>query len=277
MQEAKEKADILIQAIKYIREFADKIVVVKYGGNAMEDETIKASVFEDIAMLSRLGMRIVVVHGGGPKIDKEMKARGIEKKTIHGLRVTDGPTLDIIERAFAEINNDCVSHLQAHGLKARDCTEGALKTEISDERLGFVGEIKDVNEALIIRTLAENAVPVLSSLGRTETGQLTNINADTAASKIAQALEAEKLTVLTNVDAVLDGKKERISHISARQAEKLIENGVIKAGMIPKVKACIDAAEHGVRKAHLLNGTTPRALLLEIFTDQGIGTEVVNL
>ncbi|HEX5797436.1 MAG TPA: acetylglutamate kinase [Candidatus Saccharimonadales bacterium] len=276
MQQAREKADLLVQAIKYISKFADKIVVVKYGGNAMEDEKLKESVFEDIAMLSRLGLKIVVVHGGGPKIDEETKKNGIDKKIIHGLRVTDGQTLAIIEKVFERINDDCARHLNKHGLSAIDCTQGTLITEITDERLGFVGEIKQVNTQPIIAALNKGKVPVLSSLGADKTGQLTNINADTAASKIAVALQAEKLTVLTNVDSVVDADGRRISHISAHHAEQYIMSGVINSGMIPKVKACIDAAEHGVKKAHLLNGTTPRALLIEIFTDQGIGTELVK-
>ncbi|HEX5455809.1 MAG TPA: acetylglutamate kinase [Candidatus Saccharimonadales bacterium] len=277
MKEAQEKADLLVQAIKYIKKFSGKIVVVKCGGHAMQDETIKKSVFEDVDMLRRLGLKIVVVHGGGPEVDDEMKRQGLETKRVNGLRVTDAPTLEIVERIFSEINRDCTALLRSHGAKAADCTEGTLVTKITDPELGFVGEVIKVNIEKINDLLAQGTVPVVSCIGRDETGQLTNINADTAATHIAQRLNAEKLTILTNVDAVLDGHKEPISHLNAHEAEKYIKEGVIDAGMIPKVRACIEAAEHGVRKAHLLNGTVPRALLLEIFTDQGIGTEVVKI
>jgi acetylglutamate kinase len=277
VKEAKEKADLLVQAIKYIKQFSGKTVVVKCGGHAMQDEAIKKSVFEDIDMLKRLGLKIVVVHGGGPEVDDEVKKQGLETKRIHGLRVTDKPTLQIVEKVFAEINQDCIGLLQSHGAKAADCTDGALVTKIIDPKLGFVGEVINVNTGKINENLTQGKIPVVSCIGRDESGQLTNINADTAATHIAQALNAEKLTILTNVDAVLDENKEPISHLNADEAEKYIEEGVIDAGMIPKVRACIDAAQHGVGKAHLLNGTVPRALLLEIFTDQGVGTEVVKI
>lgn len=276
MKEAKEKADLLVQAIKYIKQFSGKTIVVKCGGHAMLDASIKNSVFEDIDMLRRLGLKIVVVHGGGPEVDAEVKKQGLETKRIHGLRVTDEQTLTVVEKVFKEINQDCIGLLQSHGAKAADCTEGTLVTKITDPRLGFVGEVIKVNIKAINDLLTEGKVPVVSCIGRDESGQLTNINADTAATHIAQALNAEKLTILTNVDAVLDENKQPISHLNAHEAEKYIEEGVIDAGMIPKVRACIEAAEHGVKKAHLLNGTVRRALLLEIFTDQGIGTEVVR-
>lgn len=276
MKEAQEKADLLVQAIKYIKKFSGKIIVVKCGGHAMQDPQIKKSVFEDIDMLRRLGLKIVVVHGGGPEVDEEVKKQGMAIKRIHGLRVTDEATLKVIEKVFADINHECVGLLQSHGAKASDCTEGTLLTEITDPKLGLVGEVVGVNTEKLIELLSRGEVPVVSCVGRDNTGQLTNINADTAATHIAQALGAEKLTILTNVDAVLDGDKQPIPHLSAHEAEEYIEKGVIDAGMIPKVRACIEAAEHGVRKAHLLNGTVPRALLLEIFTDKGIGTEVVR-
>lgn len=276
MKEAQEKADLLVQAIKYIKKFSGKIIVVKCGGHAMQDAKIKKSVFEDIDMLRRLGLRIVVVHGGGPEVDEEVKRRGMEIKRIHGLRVTDEPTLKVIEKVFAGINRECVELLESHGAKASDCTEGTLLTEITDPKLGLVGQVVGVNTEKITELLSRGEVPVVSCVGRDKSGQLTNINADTAATHIAQALGAEKLTILTNVDAVLDGDRQPISHLSAHEAEEYIEKGVIDAGMIPKVRACIEAAEHGVKKAHLLNGTVPRALLLEIFTDKGIGTEVAR-
>lgn len=276
MKEAQKKADLLVQAIKYIKEFSGKIIVIKCGGHAMQDDHIKKSVFEDIDMLKRLGLKIVVVHGGGPEVDDAVKKQGLKTKRIHGLRVTDAATLKIVEKVFAEINHECVKLLESHGAKATNCTEGALITEITDPKLGFVGEVIKVNTEKINQLLDQRKVPVISCLGRDKTGQLTNINADTAATHIAQALHAEKLTILTNVDAVLDEDGEHIPHLSAHEAEEYIEKGVIKAGMIPKVRACIEAAEHGVKKSHLLNGTIPRALLLEIFTDQGVGTEVVK-
>lgn len=276
MKHAQEKAETLLEAIKYIKKFEHKIVVIKYGGNAMASEELKKSVFEDIAMLFRLGLKIVVVNGAGPKIDSEMEKNGLKKQTINGLRVTDSKVLKIVDASLGDINKDCVAHLQDQGVKAKNCTEDTFITRIFDENLGYVGEIIKVHTDSLIAALDQGCIPVVSSIGRDGSGQLTNINADTAASAIAIALNAEKLTILTNVDAVTDTDHQKISHLSIAQAEDHVKEGTINGGMIPKVLACIDAVKGGVRKAHLLNGVVPKALLLEIFTEEGVGTEVVK-
>ena len=275
-EKAKEKADILVEAINYINKFEGKIVVVKYGGNAMENEELKESVFTDISMLSQLGLKIVVVHGGGPDIDAEMKMKKIEKKVIGGLRVTDETTMKVVEKVLKNVNKECVSILKKTGAKAVDCTNNLLWTEMKDERLGFVGEITSVDKQKIFRKLNKGIIPVISSLGKDEkTSHATNINADTAATEIAIALKAEKLTIMTNVDGVLKGG-ELLPHLTLNDVKKYIKSGVISGGMIPKVEACVDAVTHGVKKAHLINGTTKRALLIEIFTEKGVGTEIVR-
>lgn len=276
MNEAKTKADTLVEAIKYIKTYEHKIVVIKYGGNAMTSDDFKRLVFEDIAMLWQLGLKIVLVHGGGPDIDRRMQEGGLQKKTVNGLRVTDAKTLEIVRTVLAEITQDCVTYLKAQKAKAQDCTNGVLLTKIKDEELGYVGDVSEVRTEKLVAALEQGIIPVVACIGQDESGQFTNINADIAATNIAIALNAEKLTILTNVDAVMGADHQKISHLSAAQAQKHINNGVINGGMIPKVLACIDAVDHGVKKAHLLNGTAPRTLLLEIFTDKGIGTEVVK-
>jgi len=277
VQEAAQKADILLQALKYIKKFEGKIIVIKYGGNAMENEELQASVFQDISMLARLGLQIVVVHGGGLKIDEELAKQGIPKKTINGLRVTDDTTLKIVVKTLKEVNKECVDGLQNVGIDAQDYTAGMFLTKTHpDTRYGHIGDIIEADSASLHKALVDGVVPVISSLGADKNGHPHNINADTAATKIAEVLKAEKLTIVTNIDGVLDADGKRIAHLSVKDIPHYIENGVIRGGMIPKVWACADAVSHGVKKAHLLDGTVPRALLLEIFTDGGIGTEIVR-
>ncbi|MEK7594202.1 MAG: acetylglutamate kinase [Patescibacteria group bacterium] len=277
MKEAIQKAEILMEAARYIQQFEGKIIVIKYGGNAMfGDEDGEDPVLQDIAMLSKLSLKIVVVHGGGPKIDQAMDSHGIKKKTVDGLRVTDGPTLQIVSEVLGEVNQQCVDGLEKNGVKAESFTEGIFNTEIEDDRLGYVGTVVGVNTDVLLDKIEAGIVPVISSLGKDSSGQATNINADTAASKLAIALNAEKLTILTNVDSVLDSNKQRVAHIGVDEVEDYIEAGTVHGGMIPKIRACAEAADHGVGKAHLINGTIYRALLIELFTDQGIGTEIVK-
>ncbi len=276
MKQAMEKAAVLVEAVGYIKKFEGKVVVIKYGGNITANGDISESVFQDISMLSQLGLKIVVVHGGGPKIDEETRKRGLEKKVIDGLRVTDAATIKIVARVLNDINQQCVLSLQKTGAKAEDCTTTMFETKINNPHLGYVGDIVKVNKNLLLQKIEQRIIPVISSLGNDAANQVTNINADTAATKIAIALKAEKLTVLTNVDSVIDSKNRRIRHISVQDVEQYISSGIVHGGMIPKVRACAEAASHGVRKAHLINGTVKRTLLLEIFTDMGIGTEIVN-
>lgn len=276
MQEAAQKADTLLQALKYIKKFEGKIIVIKYGGNAMESGALQSSVFQDISMLARLGLQIVVVHGGGHKIDTELAKKGMKKQTIDGLRVTDDATLKVVIKSLKAVNKECVDGLKKAGTKAQNLTPGVFITKAKSEQFGHVGMILKVNIISLLKPLAYGVVPVISSLGVDENGQSHNINADTAATKIAEALAAEKLTILTNIDGVLDANGKRISHLSVDDIPDYIEKGIIRGGMIPKVWACADAVNHGVKKAHLLDGTVPRALLLEIFTDKGVGTEIVK-
>jgi acetylglutamate kinase len=276
MDDAAQKADILLQALKYIKKFEGKVIVIKYGGNAMENETLQASVLQDISMLIRLGLQIVVVHGGGLKIDQELAKQGIKKKTINGLRVTDDVTLKIVVETLRIINKECVDGLKQAGVRAQDYTAGMFLTKAQDVRLGHVGDITKVDSRKLLKAMAYGIVPVVSCYGQDKDGHLHNINADTAATKVAEVLKAEKLTILTNIDGVRDADGTRINHLSVADIPRYIENGVIHGGMIPKVWACADAVQHGVKKAHLLDGTVPRALLLEVFTDGGIGTEIVK-
>ena len=276
MKEAAKKANILLQALKYIKKFEGKIIVIKYGGNAMENEQLQASVFQDISMLTRLGMQIVVVHGGGIQIDTELAKKGIKKETIDGLRVTDDKTLKVVIKNLNAVNKECVDGLKKVDVRAQNYTSGMFLTRAKEARFGHVGDIIKVNSGVLLKPLAYGIVPVISCFGKDEHGQSHNINADTAATKLAEALNAEKLTILTNIDGVLDDHGKRISHLSVKNIPRYIENGTIRGGMIPKVLACADAVNHGVQKAHLLDGTVPQALLLEIFTDSGVGTEVVK-
>ncbi len=275
MQETAQKVDMLLQALEYVKQFDGKIIVIKYGGNAMESEALKASVFQDIGLLARLGLQIVIVHGGGPTIDQELAQRDIPKQMIDGLRVTDEQTLEVVKRSLHEINLDCVRGLQRAGARARDYTNGMLVAKQHDPRLQYVGDVIKVHTDDLLKALAYGEVPIISCLGTDEDGQTYNINADTAATKVAEALKAEKLTILTNIEGVLNEHGHRITHLAVADIPGYIKGGVIHGGMIPKVNACAHAVTHGVKKAHLLDGTVPRALLLEIFTDEGIGTEIV--
>jgi acetylglutamate kinase len=270
-----EKAQALIEAFHYVKSFKDQIIVIKYGGNAMVDETIKASVFGDISLLRQLGQKIVFVHGGGPFIDRQLQEAGIPKVVRNGLRVTDAKTLEIVSRILKETNQECIEQFQRHGIAARDCTEGLLLTQITDERLGYVGEIIEVDRRLLLDALDQGLVPVISSIGATAQGQKTNINADTAAVEIAISLHAAKITILTNVDGVFL-ENALVSHMTALEIIAGIEKGAITDGMVPKLMACSHAVEQSVQKAHLVNGMLEHALLLEIFTQKGIGTEVVK-
>ena len=204
MNEASQKADMLLQVLKYIKKFENKVIVIKYGGNAMESEAVQAAVFQDISMLVRLGLKIVVVHGGGLKIDEELARRGIEKKMIDGLRVTDATTLQVVVNSLSAVNKECVDGLKKVGVKAHDFTRGIFLTKALDEQFGHVGDIIKVNTGAIVKSLEKGVIPVISCLGQDKSKQTHNINADTAATKVAEALKAEKLTILTNIDFPVD-------------------------------------------------------------------------
>lgn len=265
-----EKIRVLIEAMPYIERYRDKIVVIKLGGNAMPEINNAA---EDIAFLRRVGIKIIVVHGGGPEIDKELKKLGIIPKFINGLRYTDEKIIKVVEKVFRKINKRIVNGLKSIGVKSTDAS-GCIKVKQKSLELGLVGEITKIEKKKIMEYLNLGYTPAISPLGMGIDNKKYNINADTAASHIAVALNAEKLTILTNVDGVMINNK-LLSHIDFQTAKKEIKDGNINKGMIPKVEACIYAVKSKCPKAHLINGLVPHSLLLEIFTDSGIGTEIV--
>ena len=283
------KAEILIEALPYIRHFFGKTIVVKYGGAAMAEDKLKAEVAQDIVLMRYVGMRPVIVHGGGPQIGEAMAKAGLTPTFIDGLRVTDPETMRIVETVMVgSINQEIVGLISRSGspavglsgkdgdfIKARKVRHSRKKgaeTELVD--LGLVGEVVAVNPT-VVRSLEEAGfIPVIAPTGADEEGTTYNINADLAAGEIAAALGAEKLIVLTDVDGILDRDGRLCSTLSRDEVEKLLKEQVISQGMIPKVKACLRALEGGVKKTHIINGTIPHALLLELFTAEGVGTEV---
>jgi len=290
-----EKADVLIEALPYIRAFYGKTMVIKYSGRAMEDETLKHSVMQDIVLMKYVGMNPVVVHGGGPQISGMMKRLGKEAKFIQGLRVTDRETVDIAEMVLAgTINKDIVSLINQHGGKAvglcgKDANliqaqkHFAKVTSDTGEQImadiGFVGDIANVNPKIIQVLDAEGFIPVIAPNGVGEDGQTYNINADTVAGEIAAALRAEKLVILTDTRGILRDKNDGdslIPTLDISEVEELIQSGVIETGMLPKVEACITALNAGVKKTHIIDGRISHSILLEIFTEKGIGTEIVK-
>jgi len=290
-----EKADVLIEALPYIRAFYGKTIVIKYSGRAMEDETLKHSVMQDIVLMKYVGMNPVVVHGGGPQISGMMKRLGKEAKFIQGLRVTDRETVDIAEMVLAgTINKDIVSLINQHGGKAvglcgKDANliqaqkHFAKVTSDTGEQImadiGFVGDIANVNPKIIQVLDAEGFIPVIAPNGVGEDGQTYNINADTVAGEIAAALRAEKLVILTDTRGILRDKNDGdslIPTLDISEVEELIQSGIIETGMLPKVEACITALNAEVKKTHIIDGRISHSILLEIFTEKGIGTEIVK-
>ena len=275
------KAEILVESLPYIRRFWDKVVVVKYGGNALGGGSTLAGFATDIVLMRSVGMRPVVVHGGGPQIGELMERLGKKPEFRDGLRVTDAETLDIARMVLVgKVNRDIVSAINVHGPLAVGVSgedAGLIQAAQRDPELGFVGDISAVKPELLLRLLAQDLVPVVATIGSDETGQAYNINADTAAAAIAVALEALKLVFLTDVEGIRADRADPsslLSQLSARELGELIENGAVGAGMIPKAQAALDAVGGGVAQAHILDGRAPHALLLEIFTHSGIGTMV---
>ncbi len=295
VQRGIDKANILIEALPYIKAFAGKAVVIKYGGAAMTDEELKQSVALDIILMRYVGMQPVVVHGGGPEITRAMERSGLTPTFVGGFRVTDQETMKIVEMVLVgQINQELVALINssggsAVGLSGKDGglirakkagsvaaaeTPVGLVEPVVD--LGFVGEIVAV-DARILRTLERDRfTPVVAPTGVDEAGVTYNINADLAAGEIASALQAEKLVLLTDTDGILDKDGALIPTLSRKDVERLIADGVISGGMLPKVQACLTALDNGVRKTHIVNGTIPHALLLEIFTSEGVGTEIIS-
>ncbi|VVB66235.1 [LysW]-aminoadipate/[LysW]-glutamate kinase [Candidatus Gugararchaeum adminiculabundum] len=276
MEDLIKKADVIIEALPYIQKYENKVIVVKYGGNIPADKL--ESVARDIAALKGMGLRPLVVHGAGPQISEEMRKAKLEPKFVNGLRVTDKETVKIVEKVFAEMSSDIITLIKKYGEKGKAVSgsnDGVILARMKDPALGFVGEIRKINPLYLKKLLRYDYVPVVSPLGIDTKGRIYNINADTAAAAIAGALKAEKLTVITNVDGVMENGKLHPT-LTIRQANKKIKSGVISGGMIPKVEACIHAVKAGIPKAHLINGSVDHALLIELFTQKGIGTEFVK-
>ena len=274
-----ERAEILIQALPYIQKYNQKIVVVKYGGNAMINDKLKEAVMGDIVLLSLIGIKVVLVHGGGPEITEMLGKIGKKSQFINGLRVTDSETMDVVQMVLAgKVNKSLVNLLQSKGGKAIGLcgVDGhMLKAKQIDKELGFAGEITDVDVSSILDVLEKGYIPVVSTVGFDEKGNTYNINADTAAAKIASALQAESLISMTDIVGLLEDKEDEstlIPKVTVSQVPQLIESGIICGGMIPKVQCCAEAICNGVHKVFIIDGRVPHAILIEILTDEGIGT-----
>jgi len=281
------KADVLVEALPYIRRFAGKTVVVKYGGNALagaSDGDALALFAQDIVLMHAVGMRPVVVHGGGPQISDLMRRLGKETEFRNGLRVTDAETVDIARMVLVgQVNPQLVAAINVHGPLAvgvSGADAGLIVAEARDPDLGFVGDVTDVNPTIVNRLLNEELIPVIATIGSDLTGQAYNINADTVAGAIAEALGAEKLVYLTDIEGlrrVVNDATSLIRQTTPDELDMLMADGTIAGGMIPKVESCVHAVRHGVRRAHILDGRIPHVLLLEVFTDAGIGTMVQSV
>ena len=278
-----QRAEILTQALPYIQNYYNKIVVVKYGGNAMINEDLKQQVMEDVVLLTLIGAKIVLVHGGGPEITEMLGKIGKKSEFVDGLRVTDKETVEIVQMVLAgKVNKSLVNLIEMKGGKAMGISgiDGHLiEAEVKDERLGYVGRITKVNVEPITDLLEKGYIPVVSTVGCDMAGNVYNVNADTAAAQIAGAIGAESLLSMTDISGILRDRNDPASLIpliDIAEAHKLMGQGIISGGMIPKVLCCIDAIEHGVKKVTIMDGRVPHAVLLETLTDEGAGTMVVR-
>ena len=269
MNEELKKAQILVEALPYIQKFNRKIIVVKYGGSAMVDEELKKKVIQDVVLLKLVGFKPIIVHGGGKEISKWVSKTGGNPQFINGLRVTDEPTMEIAEMVLNKVNKSLVALIEELGVKACGISGkdgGMLKVEkklSGGEDIGYVGEVKDVDTTIITSLLKDDFIPVICPIGYDDTFHSYNINADDAACAIARAVNAEKLAFLTDIEGVY-------------RARELLAGGTIGGGMLPKLNNCIDAIEHGVSRVHILDGRIPHCLLLEIFTNKGVGTAILS-
>ena len=279
------KAEVLIEALPYIQRFNRKIIVVKYGGSAMVDEELKKRVIEDVTLLKLVGFKPIIVHGGGKEISNMVSRLGMEPKFINGLRVTDKETMDVAEMVLGKVNKSLVQLVESLGVRAIGISgkDGGLLTvekKYSDgEDIGFVGEVTEVNTDILYDLLEKDFLPIICPVGLDKDFQTYNINADDAACAIARAMKAEKLAFLTDIEGVYKDPKDPetlISELLVSEAEKLMEEGYIGGGMLPQLHNCIDAIENGVSRVHILDGRIPHCLLLEIFTNKGIGTAILK-
>ena len=278
-----ERAEVLTAALPYIKRYTGKIVVVKYGGNAMIDENLKQQVMEDIVLLWLIGVKIVLVHGGGPEINELMQKLGKKAEFVNGLRVTDKETVDIVQMVLAgKVNKTLVNLLEMKGGKAMGISgmDGMLiEAEMKDEKLGYVGAIKNVNILPVIDLLEKNYIPVVSTVGCDKNGNTYNINGDTAAAYIAGALKAERLIMMTDIAGILRDKDDPdtlIAEVTCDEAKKLYEDNIVSGGMIPKVECCIEAIREGVENVIIMDGRVPHSILMELLTDEGAGTMITG-
>ena len=278
-----QRAEVLTAALPYIKRYSGKTVVIKYGGNAMINETLKQQVMEDIALLWLIGVKVVLVHGGGPEISQTMQKFGKEAKFVNGLRVTDKETVDIVQMVLAgKINKTLVNLIQmkgGHAMGLSGIDGGIIEAAMKDEALGYVGEITKIRPQPIEAMLEKNYIPVISTVASDHQGNTYNINGDTAAARIAGALHAERLIMMTDIAGILmdkDDPSTLIPHITVTEAKKLYDSGVISGGMIPKVDCCIDAIKHGVENVVIMDGRIPHSILMELLTDEGAGTMVMK-
>ncbi len=283
MEQWQEKANVLVEALPYIQKFNRKIIVVKYGGSAMADEELQKNVIKDVTLLKLVGFKPIIVHGGGKEISKWISKVGMEPKFINGLRVTDEATMEIAEMVLGKVGKKLVTMVEELGVKAVSISgkDGKLlectKKYSNGEDIGFVGEVVQVNEKILLDLIEKDFLPIVSPIGMDGNFQTYNINADDAACAIARAVKAEKLTFLTDIEGVYrdpSDKSSLISELYVSEARQLIESGNIGGGMLPKIGNCIDAVENGVSRVHILDGRLLHSLLLEIFTNKGTGTAI---
>lgn len=285
MRDAIEKAKILSQALPYIQKYHDKIVVIKYGGNAMENEQLKQNVMEDVVLLSEVGVKLVLVHGGGPDINQTLQMVGKESKFVNGLRYTDKETMDIVQMVLAgKTNKNLVNmisklHAKAVGISGMDGHIIEAQKMVSENDLGYVGQIVKIHPELIFKLIDDGYIPVVASVGTDCQGIIYNVNADLAASAIAGALNAENMIFVSNVPGVLKNPEDEdsiMTNIHISDVPKLEEDGIITGGMIPKVECCVDCVRQGVKKTVIIDGRVPHACLIEMLSDEGIGSMIVG-
>ncbi len=278
-----KRAEILTEALPYIKQYVGKVVVIKYGGNAMIDETLKQQVMEDIALLWLIGVKVVLIHGGGPEISDMMQKLGKKPEFVDGLRVTDKETVDIVQMVLAgKVNKSLVTLLQmkgGHAVGLSGMDGGIIEATVKDDRLGYVGRITKVRTQPITDLLEKNYIPVISTVASDRIGNVYNINGDTAAAYIAGAMGAERLIMMTDVAGILENKDDPstlIPVVNVSEAKKLYESGIVSGGMIPKVDCCIEAINAGVKNVTIMDGRIPHAILMELLTDEGAGTMVMG-
>lgn len=276
-----ERANIICEALPYIRQYSGKTLVIKYGGNAMNDEAITTTILQDIAALKIVGVNPILVHGGGPEINKMLSRLGIKPQFKNGMRVTDESTMEIAQMILCgKINKNIVGELNSMGVKAIGlCGKDSqlIKAENLDPDLGYVGKITEINAKLLDILAKDEFIPVIASIATDERGNSYNVNADVAAAAIGAAMHAEKLLFLSDIDGIMANKDDReslIDRITVSELRKMIDNGSISGGMVPKANSCIDAIERGINSVFVLNGTLPHSILLELFTDNGVGTMI---